>query len=106
MCVVSMVADDFTRRTGDAYPWAIPIDAPPLPAPATVFFIDPNRYATKEQLDELRKELKALRELIEAAQKYDTATGQPDCEQESKFKLIRALADALGVDMGKVVGVG
>ena len=36
------------------------------------------------------------------AKKFDEATGQPDCEMESKIKFLRQIAEALGLTMDDV----
>lgn len=57
-----------------------------------------------QELNALRVEVIELRKLLEAAKKFDRATGQPDCEMDEKVKLIRSLAEQLRVDLGDVLG--
>lgn len=45
---------------------------------------------TKEQFEEFLK-------LMRAAKRFDEATGQPNCELESKKQIIRDMAKQLGV---------
>ncbi len=88
MCSVSAVGDYWQRNPGIAAPYITPMYA--------------SNYATKAELDVLRKEMEALRELLVAAKKYDEATGQPHCESEEKVALIKRLAEIAGVDMQEV----
>jgi len=79
--------------------------------------IQPNVYPNREQVIEfvqgvsraefeaLKKEVEELRELLKAAKKFDDATGQPDCENDEKLAALRAVAEALGVDLGEFAKV-
>lgn len=64
------------------------------------FKIGPNRY----EFDELKKEVLQMKELLKAAKAYDEKTRQKDCELEEKVKILRAVADAVGVDLDEVFG--
>lgn len=97
MCVYSMVVDDFNRKwpmipkqPWDSYP-SLPPPAVPMPG-IDYFPMKPAPYAgpTKEQFDQLI-------DLLKAAKKIDIATGQPDCEIESKKKILQDMADQLGI---------
>jgi hypothetical protein len=57
----------------------------------------------REEFEKLRKEVLALKDLVEAAGKFDKATGQPDCEQEDKVALFRKLAKVFGIDIEGVL---
>ena len=92
MCVVSMIGDDWARRTPPQYPWAAP-NYFPTQCPAG---------PTRVEFDALKREVEALRELLRAAKIYDEATGQPDCETDDKVALIKRLADLVGVDMSDI----
>lgn len=92
MCVVSMVMDywkdDFNRK----YPSGIiPTSINPFPF-----------AVSREEFEEIKKELQELKKLILAAKKYDEATNQPDCEQDSKIELVKKIAELVGVDMNEV----
>lgn len=86
MCTVSMVAQDWRDRLTPQYPdWFI---QPPV--------------ITREEFDELKRELQAVKKLLAAAKIYDAETGQPDCEDDEKTKVFRRLAELAGVDLSKV----
>ena len=57
---------------------------------------------SRREFDELKRQVIELKELLVAAKKFDEKTGQPGCEMEDKVKLVKGVADALGVDMSKV----
>jgi hypothetical protein len=66
-----------------------PLDSPfpPLaPAPS----VSPVNIPSQEEIDEFRR-------LLEKARQQDEAEGNPDCGTEEKKKLIRELADQLGI---------
>lgn len=106
MCAVSAISDNYKDNFHEKYPWIKPWVnpdpypsepvIPPTPAPNLV---DLDKYATREQIEELRKDLEELKKLIKAAIKYDEATNQPHCEDEQKMDLIRRVAEAVGVDL-------
>lgn len=97
MCIVSNVIDDFNRRWPSPTPGVYPSTPGIYPYPNTTgqgggtTVIQTPPQLTKEELE-------ALRDLLKAAQKYDDATGQPDCESDDKIAqlkstLIRYLAE-------------
>lgn len=77
MCVVSMVHDHFGKQFDD---WQRKY-APPVTAPNTFTF------TPAPDLTELKELIKEFRELVAAAKRIDTVTGQPDCVDPEKAKL-------------------
>lgn len=63
---------------------------------------DPN--ISREEFEELRKEMEELKQLLLAAKAFDEATGQPDCEMDEKVELIRRVAELVGIDVDEVFG--
>lgn len=61
---------------------------------------------TRQEFDDLKKEVAELVKLLKAAKRFDEATGQPDCEMDDKVALIKRIAGELGVDLGDVFGEG
>lgn len=47
---------------------------------------------SKEEIEEFRK-------LLDRAREYDKKYNQPDCELEEKKKLLKDLADKMGIDV-------
>lgn len=76
MCVVSMIADDFTKRIPQVAPWVVPMDWGQYTTSTT----EPPKTVTREEFEKLEREMREMIELLKAAKKYDAATGQPDCE--------------------------
>ena len=94
MCTVSAIAENYRDRfphrwTGVA-PWVSPNTAMPPPE------------ISRHDFDDLRREVKELKDLLIQAKKFDEETGQPDCEMEEKVDMIKKLADYVGVDMEDV----
>lgn len=82
------------------YPWVQPYIAP------TTNPIYPTPEAVgREEFDALRREIKELRTLLVAAKRYDSETGQPDCESEDKVALLKRLAALVGVDLDDVLAI-
>lgn len=99
MCIVSMMGDQYQKT----FPYEVPT---PFPNPKT-YPVDWNEilgYPSKKDFDDLKEEVQELRKLLKAAKEYDAATGQPDCEMDEKVGFIKSLAEFLGVDMSQVFG--
>lgn len=95
MCLVSNMGDA-GRKIFD--PWVQPTPEPPPYAPP--YQIKPG--VTREEHEQLRRDMEALRELLKAAQKVDKAQGLADCEMEEKIEFIKAVAELLGVSLEDV----
>lgn len=94
MCTMSMIGDDWARRSAPDY--------------QKIFEGWPNHASgpSRAEFDALKAELEALKKLLKAAKEYDAKTGQPDCEMDEKVALIKKFADLVGVDMSDVFGKG
>lgn len=95
MCVVSMVIDQF-EKDFRKHPWYEPWKGPQINPTPTQLQLP---LVTKQEFEELRKEVQELKELLKAAKKYDEATNQKDCEQKQKVAFLKQLAEFLGVDI-------
>ena len=86
MCVVSAVSDYYRHNTlpATSLDWSAAIANP---------------LGYQVQIDQMRKDIEALRQLLIAAQKYDKAVGEPHCEDPEKVALIRKIAEVVGVDL-------
>ena len=94
MCAVSNIGTGWSRDIPERYPWVNPV--PPIP---------PNQIpqgVTRQEFKELYKEVQELKLLLQAAKKFDEATGQKDCEMDEKVALIKQIAKLVGVDLGDV----
>lgn len=90
MCVVSMIGDHYSNKWGN-----------PLPG----INIQPDVLADKEilkQLAELKKEVLEMKELLKLAIEYDKRTNQLDCENEEKIKVLKDVANLVGVSLDDV----
>lgn len=97
MCTVSNIGDDWQKR------WpqnpVNPFGPQPSQIPQQVFV---GSNITREEFDTLKREVKALKKLLEAGKKYDETTGQPDCHMDDKVALIKKIAGLVGVDVSKI----
>lgn len=113
MCVVSMIGDHY-RDKWEPAPW-FPDNIPVRPAPMPTWpplppvegkplpiVIQPE--VTKEQFDELKKEVLEMKELLKRAIKYDQDNGEPECQIEEKMELLRKVAEMVGISLDDVIG--
>jgi len=89
MCTLSVILQDQIDR----HPW--------MPGLGPTF--DVPELATKADVEALRAEFRELKDLMRAAMRFDTATGQKDCQDEAKMVVLRGVAKALGVDLDEVL---
>jgi len=97
MCVVSMVIDHYNDKWFER--WQIPSTPDSLPS----IFIAREDSVTRAEFEELKKDIAELKSLLVRAKKYDTETGQPDCETDEKMTLVRKVAEMVGVDLADVL---
>lgn len=95
MCVVSMVGDGYTSD----FPKRWPQFNDQLSQTIT---IKTRPDVSRDEFDLLKQEIVELKKLLLAAKEFDDATGQPECENEAKIKLIKDIAKLVGVDMDSV----
>lgn len=119
MCMVSMIGDEYYDKWRTT-PWQPYPQTPYVPYPADdrtskkkdidellksiEKVVGADNEVSRQEFDDLKKEVEELKKLLAAAKEYDKNTGQPDCEQGDKVEFIKRLADFLGVDLGDVFG--
>lgn len=97
MCTVSMIGDFYRDKWKDWDPMRPLI---PQPIPGQVI---PAPEITKQEFDELRKEVQDMKELLRRAKIYDEENGETDCEIDEKMDLLRRIAKLVGVDLEDVL---
>lgn len=109
MCAVSAVGDDWAQRDKwpdwpTTIPWPVPDSNPPRRTPVTF-----PENGTSFRLNQLEKEVKALRERVlemheelRKARQQDIDEGNPDCEMEEKVSILKQIAELVGVDLKDV----
>lgn len=100
MCVVSMVGDHY-REKWDRYREYI---SHPVINSFPVINLPVAPAVSKEEFDQLKREVADLRKLLERAKEYDARTGQPDCEIADKMEFLRQVAKLVGVSLDDVIG--
>lgn len=99
MCVVSNIGDGFADRWRDRFP---PNQTTPYYPPSQGYSTWTPPQVTKQEFDELKKEVEALKELLVAAKKYDEVSGQPDCHIDEKVELLRKVGEWIGVNFDEI----
>lgn len=94
MCVVSAVGDTWQQGFPERWPNVI--------RPNSTTYIE--IPVSRQEFEALKAELEALKKVLKEAKLFDEATGQPDCEVDEKVGLIKALAEALDVDLEDIFG--
>jgi hypothetical protein len=95
MCAVSM-AGDFYRDKWNQTPH-------PFPTPLPLYTLPPPPV-TREEFDQLKREVLDMKELLKRAKKYDEDNGEPNCEIEDKMDFLRKVAALVGVNLDDVIG--
>lgn len=86
MCTVSMIGDIYSRKFQDQYPQ---IYNPGLS----------QAIVTRQEFDQLKKEVQDLRLLLQAAKEYDRKNGEPNCQMEEKVRVLKKVAELVGVEL-------
>lgn len=83
-----MVMDHYRERY-DPYIFTTP----------NIFYSGPE--VTRAEFDKLREDVSEMLKLLRRAKKYDKDNHEPNCENEKKVAVLRAVAKAAGVDLDK-----
>lgn len=62
------------------------------------------RTVSRDEFEQLKQEVAEMRELLIRAKRYDETNNEPDCEVEDKMRLLRQVAEAVGVRLEDVIG--
>jgi hypothetical protein len=102
MCVVSMVGDHYNDKWKDLLK---PLGPNPNPYQGINNdpFINLPPLATKQDVENLRKEVLEMKEWLKRAIKYDEINNQPHCENEEKIALLKKVAEMVGVDLSDIL---
>lgn len=110
MCVVSFIGDHYRDRWDSEqyrkiWPDVWPSSTPMVPRDPTVPYeprLIPHDTITREEFNELKKEVEHMKKLLEKAVQYDRQTGQPDCHMDDKIRFLQEVAKLVGVDLSEV----
>lgn len=97
MCTVSMVGDFYGERIPQQYPWVV---TPNINTTTNPIYSPVSR----EEFNDLKKEIEGMKALLIRAKLYDEANGEPDCEMDEKVTLLKRFAELVGVDLDEVFG--
>jgi hypothetical protein len=90
-----MIGDHYNDKWKDK-PWAQPQSMTISTPEQQIVW---NFYHIREEFDVLKKEVLEMKELLKRAVKYDERNDQPHCEMEDKVKLLKQVAEMVGVDL-------
>jgi hypothetical protein len=90
MCVVSMVGDHFQDKWNQ-YPYVDLLNKAQL------------GNITRWEFEELKKEVKEMKDLLVKAKIYDNQHNEPDCEIEDKMKFLKECAKLVGIDLNDIL---
>jgi hypothetical protein len=96
MCAVSNIGDQYSQQFQSQYSGQFN-----LALGGSGTFYPP---VTRREFDSLRNEVIQMKQLLIEAKAKDEAEGNPDCEMEEKVKVLRAVAEAVGVSLEEVFG--
>ena len=103
MCTVSMVGDHY-RDMWEPKPFPQTAPAVPMPTNHPQYIIHPPQVS-REEFDELKRQVLEMKELLKRAKKYDEDNGEKDCELDEKMALLRKVAEMVGVNLDDVIGM-
>jgi hypothetical protein len=105
MCVVSMVMDHYTDKWRPN-PWFNPEPLKPLPLPfpqTPPIYPQPADVITRDEINDLRRDIAELKALVKRAKKYDADKGEPNCELAEKVEIVRKVAKLVGIEISDVL---
>lgn len=97
MCVYSMIGDHYNDKWRERYPQVFPTTG--TDSTVNINYISVSR----EEFDELKRDVAEMKELLKRAKIYDEEHGQPDCQVEEKIALLRKIAELVGIDLEDVL---
>ena len=98
MCAVSNIGDQYGQRYQPFIQTVGGGAGQPLQQPQ---FIWPNT-PSREEFEALRKDVAEMKELLLKAKEEDKKAGISDCEMEDKIKVLKAVAEAVGINLDEV----
>lgn len=78
--------------------WVLP-NPPAAPPGVTTPFVGVSR----QEFDELKRDVLEMKALLKRAKEYDERNGEPGCEMEAKMALLRKVAAAVGIDLDDIL---
>lgn len=98
MCVVSMIGDHFHDKWNTPYNQNIIKE---IEIWRNSNFPKPN--VTREEFDNLKKEVLDMKELLKKAFDYDKKNNEPNCEIEEKIATLKRVANLFGIDINTIL---
>lgn len=64
---------------------------------------NPIPQISREEFEELKRDVKEMKELLKRAKKYDEDNNEPNCEIDEKMDLLKRVAKLVGVELDDVL---
>jgi hypothetical protein len=93
MCTISYIGDYSREYFPARYPQTFPSGLPNTIGPF------PYLTVSREEFESLKRDVEELKLLLQAAKRFDEKTDQPHCENEEKVRLLKQLAELVGVNL-------
>lgn len=96
MCVMSMIGDHYHDKWKD------------VPLKPYINYPDPlingvsDAIKIRQELNDLKKEVLEMKELLKKAIEYDKRNNEPHCEVEEKIETLKKVAELVGVSLDDV----
>lgn len=111
MCVVSMIGDHYHDKWDK---WIQPANPFQPFSPTSIPSTNPNttfpavftQGPTKEEFEELKKEVLEMKELLKKAIQYDIDNNEPHCEIEEKMATLKKVSEMVGVSLDDILPKG
>lgn len=97
-----MIGDHY-RDAWKERPWyPNPFGTPAAPMPQQ-FIIQPPAIS-REEFDELKREVAEMKKLLIRAKEFDKRNNLADCETDDKMDILRRVAKMVGINLDDVIG--
>lgn len=96
MCAVSNVGDAYSQKYNQGISTGQPYGGM---GHATLVYVPP---VERHEFEALKREVLEMKQELLKAKEEDIKNGEPDCEMEEKVKLLKAVAEAVGVSLDEV----
>lgn len=104
MCNVSAVGDQFSDMWRLRFQGISPLQPslqPSLQWPPMQGLVP---SISRQEFDELRREVAEMKLLLKEAKAKDEQAGEPECQHEDKLTILRKMAELVGINLDDVLG--
>lgn len=104
MCAVSAVTDHYIKKfepyqIPSTIPWPTPAPMPVTPTVPPYSQIPAPLPITRDEFDQLRKDILEMKEILKVLKEYDKTSNQPHCEKQENVAFLKKLAAQLDIEL-------